>query len=320
MSSAHSTPRRLPSLNMLRAFEAAARLRSVTRAAQELSVTQSAVSHQVKALEQWLGVTLVTREGRQLALTAEGAAYLPSLSSGFDLIAEATGRIERRAQRLALSVNAMSTFAAQWLIPRLAGFCAGVPNVDVQLSTTASVLDFRPADFDVSIRCLSSEEFAMLNARPSWQSVRCAPFLPDALTPVCQPSLVTGTPGLRRPADLAQHTLLHSRSTAQVWRDWLVAAGVGDLRPAGELVFDHAHLAVQAAMQGAGIALGIPALVGDAVAGGVLAMPFADRLIHEKAFYWILPERSAQDADALAFCDWLQTSGTAAMKSKLLSV
>lgn len=303
---------------MLRAFEAAARLRSVTRGAQELSVTQSAVSHQIKALEEWLGVTLVAREGRQLALTGEGAAYLPSLSSALDLMADATGRIERRARRRALSVNAMATFAAQWLIPRLAGFCTEVPNVDVQVSTTVSVLDFRPVDFDVSIRCLSSGELAMLRARPSWQGVRCVPFLPDALTPVCQPALATGAPGLRRPADLAHHTLLHSRSTAQVWRDWLVAAGVGDLRPAGELVFDHAHLAVQAAMQGAGVALGIPALVGDAVASGVLAMPFSDRLIQEKSFYWILPERSAQDADARAFCDWLQASGAPAPESRLL--
>lgn len=303
---------------MLRAFEAAARLRSVTRAAGELSVTQSAVSHQIKALEEWLGVALVRREGRQLALTSEGAAYLPSLSSALDLMAEATGRIERRTRRRALSVNAMSTFAAQWLIPRLADFCAERPEVDVQLSTTASVLEFRPADFDLSIRCLSPAELAMLQARPAWRRARIEPFLPDALTPVCQPALVDSGAGLRHPADLAQHTLLHSRSTAQVWRDWLAMAGVGDLRPAGELVFDHAHLAVQAAMQGAGVALGIPALVGDAVAVGLLTMPFADLLVHEKAFYWILLERSAQDADALAFCAWLQASGVAASKPPLL--
>src|SRR4051812_16273041 len=111
MSSPHANVQRLPSLNMLRAFEAAARLRSVTRAAHELSVTQSAVSHQIKGLEEWLGVALVAREGRQLALTPEGAAYLPSLSSAFDLLADATARIGRTTRRRTLTVNALPTLA-----------------------------------------------------------------------------------------------------------------------------------------------------------------------------------------------------------------
>ena len=191
MNSPHATApaRRLPSVNMLRAFEAAARHRSVTKAANELNVTQSAVSHQIKALEAWLGVTLVVREGRQLGLTPHGTAYLPSLSSAFDLMADATARIQRLTQRRVLSVNALSTLSAQWLIPQLAGFCARVPNVDVQLATTASVLDFGPADFDVSLRCLSEAELAMLRARPAWRGVQFGAFLPDALTPLCSPAL-----------------------------------------------------------------------------------------------------------------------------------
>lgn len=310
MSSIHATAaRRLPSLNMLRAFEAAARHRSVTRAADELHVTQSAVSHQIKALEGWLGVALVTRDGRQLALTAEGAAYLPSLSGAFDLMADATARVGRQSRRHTLSVNAMPTLAAQWLIPRLSTFCAQVPEVDVQLATTVNVLDFGPAAFDVSIRCLSAEELAMLRARPGWQDVRFGAFLPDALTPVCSPALLTRSPAPKKPGDLSRHTLLHSRSTPMVWRDWLAAAGVGKLRPAGEVVFDHAHLAVQAAVQGMGFALGNPDLVADSVASGLLAMPFRKWTTHEKEFYWILPPRSADDRNELAFCDWLQASG-----------
>jgi LysR family glycine cleavage system transcriptional activator len=309
MSSPHAIARRLPSLNMLRAFEAAARLRSVTRAAQELSVTQSAVSHQIKGLEEWLGVALVTREGRQLALTPEGAAYLPSLSSAFDLMADATTRVGRSTRRRSLSVNALPTLAAQWLIPRLAGFCAQVPNVDVQLATTVGGLDFGPAAFDVSIRCLSAEELAMLKARPAWRGVRFGAFLPDALTPVCSPALLAHTAPLKKPGDLARHTLLHSRSTPLVWRDWLAAARVAKLRPAGELVFDHAHLAVQAAAQGMGVALGNPAMVADSVVSGLLVMPFSAWTTHEKEFYWILPERSAQDVDVQAFCNWLHASG-----------
>lgn len=294
---------------MLRAYEAAARLRSVTRAAHELNVTQSAVSHQIKGLEQWLGVALITREGRQLALTPEGAAYLPSLSSAFDLMADATTRVGRSSRRRTLSVNALPTLAAQWLIPRLAGFCSQVPNVDVQLATTVGGLDFGPSAFDVSIRCLSLEELAMLQARPAWRGVRVGAFLPDALTPVCSPALLARAPALQKPGDLARHTLLHSRSTPLVWRDWLEGARVAKLRPAGELVFDHAHLAVQAAVQGMGVALGNPHLVADSVASGALVLPFPARTTHEKEFYWILPDRSALDADVQAFCDWLQASG-----------
>jgi LysR family glycine cleavage system transcriptional activator len=294
---------------MMRAFEAAARLRSVTGAAQELSVTQSAVSHQIKGLEQWLGVALVTREGRQLALTPEGVAYLPNLSSAFDLMADATTRVGRSTRRRALSVNALPTLAAQWLIPRLASFCAQVPSVDVQLATTVGGLDFGPAAFDVSIRCLSAEELAMLKARPAWRGVRFGAFLPDALTPVCSPALLGRSAALNKPGDLARHTLLHSRSTPLVWRDWLVAARVAKLRPAGELVFDHAHLAVQAAVQGMGVALGNPDMVADSVASGLLVMPFSAWTTHEKEFYWILPERSAQDVDVQAFCNWLHASG-----------
>lgn len=298
-------PRRLPSLNMLRAFEAAARLSSVTRAADELHVTQGAVSHQIKQLEAWLGVPLVTRDGRRLALTAQGAAYLPSLSAAFDLLAQATAGVERQAHRARLTVNALPTLTAQWLIPRLPRFCARVPTVDVQLVTTAGVLDFDPDAFDVSLRCLSATELAALQARPGWRGVAVGRFLPDAVTPVCSPDWLARACALARPTDLRGHTLLHSRSTPQLWRQWLAQAGAGRMRPAGELVFDHAHLAVQAATQGLGVALGSPELVADVLASGLLVAPFGDLLLHDKDFYWIRPERTAADASALAFCTWL---------------
>lgn len=303
--------RRLPSLNMLRAFEAAGRLASVTRAAQELHVTQSAVSHQIKALESWLGVVLVAREGRRLALTAQGAAYLPSLSSALDLMAQATARVERQTHRERLAVNALPTLAAQWLIPRLSRFCEQAPDIDVQLVTTAGVLDFDPAAFEVSVRCLSAAELAALQARPGWRGVQVGRFLPDAVTPVCSPDWLARSASLHKPADLRRHSLLHSRSTPQLWRQWFAAAGAGAVRPAGELVFDHAHLAVQAALQGLGVALGSPALVADALRGGLLVAPFPALVLHEKDFYWICPPRCAENAAARAFCDWLQASGAA---------
>jgi len=305
-------PRRLPPLGMLRAFEAAARLGSVTRAAEELHVTQSAVSHQIKALEQWLGLALVRRDGRRLALTAAGTELLPGLSSGFDLLARATAGLERPTLRHGLAVNALPSLASQWLIPRLQAFCARVPGVDVQIATTITSLDFEPAAFDVSLRCLTPEELAMLQARPAWRGTRLGAFLPEALTPVCSPAWLQRAPRLRRPADLARHTWLISRSTPLAWREWQAAAGVGPLQAAGELVFDHAHVAVQAAVQGLGVAMGNAAMLGDALDSGLLVAPFPDLRAQGKQYHWILPPRSADNAAALAFCRWLEDSRPAA--------
>ena len=313
MKSAHAkngpaipgAPRRLPPLNMLRAFEAAGRLLSVTQAAHELSVTQSAVSHQIKALEEWLGVALVQRQGRGLALTTAGAAYLPGLTGALDLMAQATAGIERPTRRNTLAVNATSTFATQWLIPRLAAFCAQMPGLDVQLVTTVGHLDFEPADYDVSIRCFADGELAALQQRTPWRNISAGAFLPDVLTPVCSPALLVGAKAVQAPQDLARHTLLHSRSTPLVWQQWLREAGTQGIQPAGDLVFDHAHLSVQAAIQGLGVALGNPRFLGEALASGLLAMPFPELLSGDKKYYWMLSPRATQDAVSLAFCAWL---------------
>lgn len=317
MSSSHTkipkanlaAQRSLPSMNMLRAFEAAARWESVTLAAQELHVTQSAVSHQIKALEAWLGVALVQRNGRRLGLTAEGTAYLPSLSSAFDLMAQATARIARQTRRNTLSVNSMATLSAQWLIPRLAAFCAEVPDVDVQLSTTVSAFDFDPAAYDVSIRCMYDIERAELLRRDKWQNVEIEAFLPESLTPLCSPQLANGALALQTPGDLRQHTLLLSRSTPMFWQDWLAAAGEPQLRPANTLTFDHTHLAVQAAIQGMGVALGNRHQLRDVLDGGLLLRPFPALEIDLKNVYWIRPPHAAQNPQALAFCRWLQDCG-----------
>jgi len=302
---AGSAPRRLPPLNMLRAFEAAGRLLSVTHAARELSVTQSAVSHQIKALEEWLGVALVARDGRRLALTTPGAALLPGITSALDLMAQSTAGIERLTRRNTLVVNATSTLASQWLIPRLSGFCAQMPGLDVQLVTTVGYLDFEPAQYDVSIRCFADADVAALPDRTGWRDVSLGAFLPDQLTPMCSPALLAGGRSVKTPKDLARLTLLHSRSTPLVWQQWLEEAGAPGLQPAGDLVFDHAHLSVQAAIQGLGVALGNPRFMGEALASGLLVMPFAELLSGEKQYYWLRPARAAQDPVSMAFCDWL---------------
>ncbi|WP_235504065.1 MULTISPECIES: LysR substrate-binding domain-containing protein [unclassified Acidovorax] len=305
---AGSAARRLPPLNMLRAFEAAGRLLSVTHAARELSVTQSSVSHQIKALEEWLGVALVGRDGRRLALTTPGAALLPGITSALDLMAQSTAGIERLTRRNTLVVNATATLASQWLIPRLAGFCAQMPGLDVQLVTTVGFMDFEPAQYDVSIRCFADADLAALPERSGWRDVSLGAFIPDALTPVCSPALLADGRAVASPEGLARFTLLHSRSTPLVWQQWLGEAGAPGLQPAGDLVFDHAHLSVQAAIQGLGVALGNPRFLGDALASGLLVMPFADVLSGEKKYYWLRPARAAQDPASVAFCDWLSAA------------
>jgi LysR family glycine cleavage system transcriptional activator len=314
MSSVHSKTsnlaaaptRRLPPLNMLRAFEAAARLESVTRAAQELNVTQSAVSHQIKALEAWLGFTLVQRQGRKLALTDLGAAYLPGLSEAFDRMAQATARLQRMTQRQTLCVNSTSSLASQWLIPRLSAFCAQVPTVDVQLVTTASLFDFDPAAFDVSIRCFTPDELRKDKTRPAWRGITCGSFLPHLLTPVCTPALLAAdTLPLRTPADLVGHTLLHSRSNPQAWAKWLEAAAMPDLQPKSSLMFDHIHLTAHAALQGLGIALGNPHFLADELASGLLVLPLSDLVTDQKSYYWLVPPNAETNPGVAAFCDWL---------------
>nr|WP_315183301.1 LysR family transcriptional regulator [uncultured Albidiferax sp.] len=306
---AKSTTRRLPPLNMLRAFEAAARLESVTLAAQELHVTQSAVSHQIKALETWLGVPLVQRSGRGLGLTAEGAAYLPSLRSAFDQMASATDRLQSPPRGNTLSVNSMASLSAQWLIPQLASFCAEVPGVDVQLATTLSATGFDPAAFDVSIRCFTEGELADLRQRPAWRDVVLGAFLPNTLTPVCSPQVLATQPPLADPADVLSRTLLHSRSTPRVWQDWLALAGLPAQQPRHLVTFDHAHLAVQAAVQGMGIALGNPLQLRAELASGLLHTPFPTLTLCDRTNYWIMAPQATQNPHAVAFCAWLERNG-----------
>jgi LysR family transcriptional regulator, glycine cleavage system transcriptional activator len=298
--------RRLPALNMLRAFEATARHSSVTRAASELNVTQSAVSHQIKALEAWLGTPLVQREGRKIVLTKEGMDYFPSLSHALDLMAQATSRVEQKNRRNTLLVSVLSTFAIQWLIPKLNLFCAQWPQLDVQLNTTANLLDFDPAQFDVSIRCMTDEQFAFSAQQSLWHGVHTGAFLPDALTPVCAPSLLQNGMPLNVPKDLQHHTILHSRSRPLAWADWFNLAGAAQLRPANEITFDHSHLANQAACQGLGLALGSPTLLTEMTANHLLHMPFPNQQIDVKNFYWIRSPRSIGNSSADAFCAWLE--------------
>jgi LysR family transcriptional regulator, glycine cleavage system transcriptional activator len=312
--------RALPPLSMLRAFEAVARHQSVTRAAAELNVTQSAVSHQVKALEQWLDAKLLMRDGRRVALTPSGAAYVPSLSAAFDLMVQATSRLERRARRPRLAVSAFSTLATHWLIPRLQKFCAEHPDIEVDLSTHQAGAMFDPAAFDVSMRCYTDDELAEAMNRRDWRGVLARPFLAESLTAVCSPALLQSKSALKSPLDVSKFTMLESRSTPTAWSDWLAVAEVPKRSwPKTRLTFDHMHLALNIAIRGGGIAIGPGAVLSDAIDAGLLALPFPSLRVAAKSNYWVRAPRSLGNAAADAFCEWLERSGEHSPERQLLS-
>jgi LysR family glycine cleavage system transcriptional activator len=296
--------RRLPSLHHLRAFEAAARHGSITRAAEELNVTQSAISHQVKALETHLGVALLQRRGREIALTPAGQAYLPDLEAAFDRIAQATERLAYQQPRTSLTVNVTSSFATRWLIPRLSSFCRAYPDIDVRVATTERMLEFNPQMFDASIRCLDEATLRSLQKRRDWDGVSIVPFLDETQFVVCSPELLRDKP-LKKPADLRHHTLLHTRSTPQAWRDWLAAAGVKRIDPDAGLTFDNFHFSLQAATRGLGVAIGSQPLTQEELDNGTLVMPFPDVQTQFKRYHAIFPATATRRPDIAAFCDWL---------------
>jgi LysR family transcriptional regulator, glycine cleavage system transcriptional activator len=296
--------RRLPSLHHLRAFEAAARNGSITQAAAELSVTQSAVSHQVKALEAHLGVTLIQRCGREIALTAAGQAYYPELEAALDRIAQATDRLTYQQARSSLTVNVTSSFATRWLIPRLASFCNAYPEIDARLATTEKVLDFNPQMYDASIRCLDAPTLNALRKRRDWGDVATEPFLGETKFPVCSPQLLQGKP-LKKPADLRHHTLLHTRSMPHGWSEWLSAAGVDRIDSEAGLTFDNLHFSLQAASRGLGVAIGSRPLTQEELDNGTLVAPFPGIETECKRYHVIYPAAATGKPEIVAFCNWL---------------
>ena len=298
--------RRLPSLHHLRAFEAAARHQSITLAAQELHVTQSAISHQVKALEEYLGQALFKRQGRDIVLTDAGKRYFPEIDAALDRMALATEELERGAKPRSLTINVTASMATRWLIPCLPSFCEQHPDLEVRLVTTEKTLDFNPQLFDVSIRCYDSPTLQAMHQRREWEGVSSQPFLDDAMFLVCSPRLLQSKP-LNKPSDLRQHTLLHTLSAPEMWEQWLAGVGLPKLKPRAELTFDKFHLSLQAAARGLGVAIGSQPLTREELANGSLVSPFPELLIHDKHYHCLTPEKAAKRPEVAAFCQWLRS-------------
>ncbi len=291
---------RLPSLNGLRAFEAAARHLSFTAAAAELNVTQTAVSHQIRRLEQELGTRLFVRRNRAIALTADGLDYLPPVRAAFNDLRLATAKLRRKGDDRVLTVSTLASLAAKWLLPRLAAFQEAHPDIDVRITTSIDLVDFVSGDVDAAIRY----------GRGNWPGLRADWLMADRMFPVCSPALLNGERPLRRPEDLKDHILLHtSGASRDDWRLWLTAAGLpADLSQHGGLTFDLNFVTIQAAIDGHGVAIGRTAYVRDDIARGRLVAPFDITLPLDAGFYLVSPEDRADTPKLAAFRQWLMES------------
>jgi DNA-binding transcriptional LysR family regulator len=294
-------PPRLPSLDLLRGFEAAARHLSFTRAAQELHVTQSAVSRQIKTIEEQLGVTLFRRLNRALLLTEEGQTLSRAVAGALAGIEQAVARLPGLAEDRPITVTTTISFAALWLVPRLARFRAAFPHTDVRLSARTEIVDLERERIDVAIRF----------CEPRTAPPGSMPLIGEDVFPVASPRLVRDRARpLRTPADLKRHVLLHLDDPQGewpwlTWREWLLALKVPELKPAGALHFSHYDQLVQAAINGEGIGLGRAPLVDRFVESGELVAPFHDRVTVTRKYFVIVATAARGQRRVREFTDWL---------------
>ncbi|MCK1580630.1 transcriptional regulator GcvA [Bradyrhizobium sp. 168] len=288
---------RLPSLNGLRAFEAAARHLSFTLAASELNVTQTAISHQIRRLEEELGIRLFVRQNRALALTAEARDYLPGVRAAFNDLRLATDRLLRKDDDKVLTVSTLASLGAKWLLPRLTDFQEHHPGIDVRITTSTSLVDFQRDNVDAAIRY----------GRGQWPGLRADWLMADELFPVCSPSLLRGDKPLRCPEDLKSHMLLHtSNANSDDWRLWLTAAGLpADIARQPGITFDMIFMTIQAAIDGIGVAMGRTSYVQDDIAKGRLVVPFKIALPADAGFYLVAPEGRREAPKLAAFREWM---------------
>lgn len=283
--------RSLPPLNALRAFEAAARHESFTKAAAELGVTQTAISRHVRTLEQLLGTALFVRYASALEMTDDGRLLARKVSSALDLIAGGVDELKGQKRRHVLKISAQPNFAIRWLIPRLAAFRARHPNIDVHLTTSHRRPEFPAEGADVAIRL-----------GHHWTGVVADRLFDADLFPVCSPDLAAR---LRAPADLARQTLLHVSTSPNDWKLWLDAARVLPFAWEAGPRFDSYALALQAAVEGLGVAIGRRVFVEDDLAEGRLVQPFDLTVAVDEAWFLICPEAVAVRPEVKAFRAWI---------------
>jgi LysR family glycine cleavage system transcriptional activator len=286
--------RHLPPLNALRTFEVAARHLSFTLAAQELCVTPGAVSRQVAVLEEFLGTRLFQRFHRELALSAAGQRYAESVTAILDRIDVATRAVTAQRSARALHIWSPMAFSMRWLLPRMPSFHAAYPKRDVSLTAYLHEVEFTRVEADLAVRL----------GKGSWPGVSSRRLISLELVPVCSPRLLERLP-LRKPADLARHTLLHSSVIPDHWPMWLAAAGKPRLKPYHAIEYESISLAYEAAIAGTGVAMGQLALVADDLATGRLVAPLGPVLATDRGFHLTWHGSGKPDAALRPFHDWI---------------
>jgi LysR family glycine cleavage system transcriptional activator len=309
-----STPAasRLPPLNALRAFEAAARHLSFKNAARELHVTPGAVSHHVKQLEDSLGVPLFRRLTRALELTPEGQALLPKVQEGLRNLAEAVERVRSRDDARKLTVMAPPNFASRWLVPRLARFTERHPGLDLHVASRASMIDGGD-ESDTLPSPESSEVSPVAMVRfgdGRYPGARVDEVFTAVYVPVCSPKLLRGPRPLKKPSDLRHHTLLHDETVIEEgarpsWSAWLESVGITDIDARRGTHFTEGSLSLEAAREGLGVALAMKPLVRSEIEAGRLVMPFNISSPASYAYYLLTAEGSRPDTSVGAFREWL---------------
>ena len=299
---------KLPPLNALKAFEAAARELSFKDAAVELNLTPAAVGYQVRRLEQELGAKLFHRLNRALVLTDAGKAYLPVVQEAFDGLAKGTAALTARESDRLVMVRTTWSLSSKWLVARLENFHKRHPHLMVRVDSTDELADFARDDVDVALQY----------CKPVERRLHSVLLFAEQVSPVCSPALMEGGRPLRVASDLRHHTLLHDAMTDVTWSDWLRAADAADVDASAGPVVSHSALTVDAALAGEGIALGRSPLVADDLATGRLVRPFETALVSSWGYYVIcLPDRAAEPK-IRAFRDWVLHEAKASEAMTLL--
>jgi LysR family glycine cleavage system transcriptional activator len=312
-------PERLPPLNALKAFESAARHLSLKHAAQELSVTPAAISHQVKALEDFLGAKLFRRLVRGLELTPAARAALPKLSEGFDSLAQAVAAMRPQPDSGQVTVSVAPSFATRWMMPRLHRFFSAHPEIDVRIS--ARLRRARQggprstAERATIDNWLAESDAAVLYGHGDYPDYRADKLFALSIAPICSPRLVQGNHPLRRPQDLIEHTLLHDDTGVlydgvPFWDVWLKAAQVEGIDTSRGSHFSHAVLALEAANDALGVVVTFPVLAHAELEAGRLILPFALRVPLQSGYYLVCKETAVLRPAVAAFRNWLLTEAS----------
>ncbi|MCW5773457.1 MAG: transcriptional regulator GcvA [Rhodospirillaceae bacterium] len=300
---------RFPHLSALRAFAAAGRHLSFQRAAAELAVTPTAISHQIRRLEEDLGTPLFVRLTRKLALTEAGLALLPEVAGAFDRIGAALERIKATGDAGVLTISAITTFCFRWLVPRLPQFQAEHPKIEVRIEASPRLVDFVRDHVDVAIR----------HGLGNWPGLTSIKLFDDRITPLISPRLLAKGPPLKKPADVLDYPLLREEIPHSEWESWFSLNRVEARPRTGGLVFNSSQLAVQAAEGGLGIAIVNPDFFLDEIKSGRLVQPFGE--IHDtgKSFHLVFPPAAANRPKVAAFRDWVLAEAATFRKRRLPS-